>query len=64
MRDGFILRFLLILLISTLFSASSRFFEEKKKNRLKKYNEEKQIEYSLRQWQYSARKIARQFGSW
>ena len=49
MRDGFILRFLLILLISTLFSVSSRFFEEKKKNRLKKYNEEKQIEYSLRQ---------------
>ena len=56
MRVRFILRFLLILLVSILFSASSRFLW---RQIVEVYNEEKQIEYSLRQWWYSAREINR-----
>ena len=48
--------FLLILLVSILLSVSNRFLLLQI---IEVYNEEKQIEYSLRQWYYSARKIAR-----
>ena len=48
--------FLLISLVSILFSVSNRFLVLQI---IEVYNEEKQIEYSLRQWYYSARKIAR-----
>ena len=42
-----ILRFLIILLVSILFSVSSRFMLLEI---IEVYNEEKQIEYSLGQW--------------
>ena len=42
-----VLRFLLILLVSILFSVSNRFLFLQI---VEVYNEEKQIEYSLRQW--------------
>ena len=45
-RGRFILRFLLILLVSILFSATNRFLLLRI---IEVYNEEKQIEYSLRQ---------------
>ena len=47
MRVRFILRFLLILLVSILFSVSSRFLWLQI---IEVYNEEKHIEYSLGQW--------------
>ena len=47
MRVGVILRFLIILLVSILFSVSSRFLVLQI---IEVYNEEKQIEYSLGQW--------------
>ena len=50
------LRFLLILLVSILFSVSNRFLLLQI---IEVYNEEKQTEYSLRQWYYSAREIRR-----
>ena len=43
-----LLCFLLILLVSMLFSVSNRFFLLLQI--VEVYNEEKQIEYSLRQW--------------
>ena len=46
MRVGVILRFLIILLVSILFSVSSRFLVLQI---IEVYNEEKQIEYSLGQ---------------
>ena len=46
MRVRFILRFLLILLVSILFSVSIRFYLLQI---IEVYNEEKQIGYSLRQ---------------
>ena len=42
-----VLRFLLILLVSILFSVSNRFLFLQI---IKVYHEEKQIKYSLRQW--------------
>ena len=47
MRVGVILRFLIILLVSILFSVSSRFLVLQI---IEVYNKEKQTEYSLGQW--------------
>ena len=47
MRVRSILRFLFILLVSIMFSVSSRFLWLQI---IEVYNEEKHIEYSLRQW--------------
>ena len=57
----FILRFLLILLVSMLFSVSNRFLLLQI---IEVYNKEEYIENSLRQWYYSAREIASYSGSW
>ena len=61
MKVWFILRFLLILLVAILLSVSSHFLWLQI---IEVYNEEKQIEYSVRQWYNSAREIAHYFGSW
>ena len=47
MRVRFILEFLLILLVSILFSVSNRFFVTSDYLLLQVYSEEKQTEYSL-----------------
>ena len=47
MKVRFILRFLLILLVSILFSVSNRFFVT---SDVEVYNKEKWTEYSSRQW--------------